>query len=166
MEWPFCKGCWKGDLQQSGICKGHFAWITSLKTNISPEKRWLEGVFPIEIVSFKGDMLVFWGVDWYFHTSWAFPESSRLPGAFYFIISLGFASDKKWLHKNVPSKKNGSMKIFQPRICKKICPGKEIFLSVIYIYIYWLAHVMILSSLQHPSKKKLTSNDEMTRASW
>ena len=53
--------------------------------------------FQIEIVSFKGDMLVFWGVPGTFIPSWAFPESSRLPGAFYFIISLGFASDKKWL---------------------------------------------------------------------
>ena len=30
---------------------------------MSPENQWLEDVFPIEIVSFLGDMLVFAGVD-------------------------------------------------------------------------------------------------------
>ena len=35
---------------------------TPLKTNISPEKWWLEDVFPIEIVPFFGDMLIFRGV--------------------------------------------------------------------------------------------------------
>ena len=35
---------------------------TPLKTNMSPENQWLEDVFPIEIVPFLGDMLVFWGV--------------------------------------------------------------------------------------------------------
>ena len=35
---------------------------TPRKTNMSPEIQWLEDVFPIEIVPFTGDMLVFGGV--------------------------------------------------------------------------------------------------------
>ena len=35
--------------------------FTPLKTNTSPEKWWLEDVFPIEIVHFLGDMLIFRG---------------------------------------------------------------------------------------------------------
>ena len=35
---------------------------TPPKTNMSPENWWLEDAFPIEIVPFKGDMLVFRGV--------------------------------------------------------------------------------------------------------
>ena len=39
---------------------------TPPKTNMSSENQWLEDVFPIETVPFKGDMLVFipiWGND-------------------------------------------------------------------------------------------------------
>ena len=36
--------------------------VTPLKTNISPEKWWFEDAFPIEIVPFFGDMLLFRGV--------------------------------------------------------------------------------------------------------
>ena len=35
---------------------------TPRKTNMSPDNQWLEDVFPIEIVPFLGDMLVFGGV--------------------------------------------------------------------------------------------------------
>ena len=36
--------------------------VTPLKTNMSPKNQWLEDAFPIEIVPFFGDMLVFGGV--------------------------------------------------------------------------------------------------------
>ena len=43
--------------------KGEITPVTDTppKTNMSPENWWLEDVFPIEIVPFVGDMLVFPG---------------------------------------------------------------------------------------------------------
>jgi len=35
---------------------------TNPKTNMFPENQWLEDVFPVKIVPFKGDMLVFSGI--------------------------------------------------------------------------------------------------------
>ena len=39
--------------------------FTPWKTNMSPENQWLEDVFPIEIVPFWGDVLVFGGVKYH-----------------------------------------------------------------------------------------------------
>ena len=40
----------------------HMVVHTPWKTNFSPENQWLQDAFPIAIVPFLGDMLVFWGV--------------------------------------------------------------------------------------------------------
>ena len=45
------------------------------------------------------------------------------------------------------------MKIFQAKNLQKALPWKTHLYTVSYIKLYWLAHVMILSSLRHPSKK-------------